>query len=282
MATPTTLTLPYLFVQGLSAAVDISLMGASITSSIVEDFSFDVHVPVSQLQSSFSFVTNQAGSGEDSGEPTRVVLDLAALVSKVQLNDKFVAGSGATASDPRTLSDDTGRVVTIPHGLRLNWLEANKYEEILKREDMISEISSNVPALSNLWGHADDSVFRLDGQDISGGSTDADKALKALFYKAAAAGRINTSGAGGATMFWDVSQGDKLEVYLKYQRDFKINYEFATETFTNVSGFTITQLTSNFASGVMVYFGDSAVPVTLQDASDSTATIYKFTFTASG
>lgn len=275
MATPTTLTLPYLFVQGLSAAVDISLMGASIDPAVQADYTYHIHVPVSQLESVFKFDTGLATGTVDSGEPTKIVLSLRELTAHVGKNNAFVSIAGH-----RSVSDDAGESVVTPHGLRLEWLKTNNYEEILKREDMISEITSNIPSLNNLWGTSN-SVFHLSNASIAS-STDAEaSALKALFYKAAAAGRINSSGSG-VNRTWDLSQGDQLEIYLKYQRDFKINYEFATETFTNISDFTVTQLTSDFGSSVVVYFGDSATPVSLQDASDATSTVYRFVLTASG
>jgi hypothetical protein len=273
------LTLPYLFTQGLSAAVDISLMGADTTGISFEQ-SVTVYVTAAQLQSAFSFITGNAGAGEDSGEPTTIVLDLGKLTSAVALNDAFVAGSGGDHTVARSVSDDAGVNVTIPHGHRLNWLASNNYEAILDREDMISEISSNIPALSNLWGHSNDRVFYLSNANISVGTDPEGEALKALFYRAAAAGKVNTSTAGVAN--WDLSEGDQLHVYLKYQDDFRIGYEFATETFTNLHDFSAAQLTDNFANGVLVYFGDSATPVKLQDASESATHTYRFQFTVRG
>ncbi|NBR26521.1 MAG: hypothetical protein EBU08_22630 [Micrococcales bacterium] len=274
------LVVPYLFTQGLSAAVDISLMGADVTG-IAFDQSVTVYVTAAQLQSAFSYTTGNAGASEDSGEPTTIVLDLGVLTGAKTLNDSFVAGSGGSRTATRSISDSAGVSVTIPHGHRLNWLTSNNYEAILDREDMISEISSNIPALSNLWGTSNNSVFRLSNASIALDTTPEAAALKALFYRAAAAGKVNTSGAGSSN--WDLSQGDQLHVYLKYQDDFRIGYEFATETFANVShGFSATRLTDNFASGVFVYFGDSATPVKLQDATESLTHTYRFQFTVSG
>ncbi|NBR60660.1 hypothetical protein EB118_17145 [bacterium] len=274
------LIVPYLFTQGLTATVDISLMGADVTG-IAFDQSVTVYVTAEQLQSVFGYTTGNAGPGEDSGEPTSIVLDLGYLTCARALNDAFVAGSGGDRTAVRSITDDACVSVTTPHGHRLNWLTSNNYRAILNREDMISEISSNIPALSNLWGHLDNSQFRLSNASIAQDTTPEAAALKALFYRAAAAGKINTKGAGGAN--WDLSQGDQLHVYLQYQDDFRIGYEFATETFANISGgFSATQLTDNFASGVFVYFGDSARPVKLQDASENLTHTYRFQFTVSG
>lgn len=273
------LVLPYMFVQGLSAAVDISLMGADITSLVTPEHEVTVYATATELQNVFTFDTRAAAAGEDSGEPTRVVLDLTGLPQG--LNDLFVAGSGGDRTAVRTMSDDLPANIKIPHGYRLDWLTSNSYEAILDREDMISEISSNIPALSNLWGH-NGCVLQLSNTDVEQDTSAEGEALKALFYRAAAAGKINSSGAAVGA-HWDLSEGDQVHVYVKYQHDFHLGFEFATETFTNVSGdFSASQLTDNFASGVVVYFGDSATPITLQDASDAATTTYLFKFTVSG
>lgn len=274
------LVVPYLFTQALSAAVDISLMGADIASQITADASVRVYVGAAELQNSFVFDAPAAGAGEDSGEPTSIVLSLAGLSGASALNDLFVGGSGGDRTATRSISDDDGASVTIPHGHRLNWLTSNSYEEILDREDMISEISSNIPALANLWGHAG-CVLALSNSSIANDSSEEGDALKALYYRAAAAGKINSSGAT-VNGHWDLSEGDELHVYVKYTEDLRIGYEFATETFTNLSGFTGTQLTDNFVNGVVVYFGDSATPVTLKDATRTHSHTYLFKFTVSG
>lgn len=281
--TPTgdVLVVPYMFTQDLCAAVDISLMGADITTTVTPDHTVRVYVGANALQNVFTFDAPAAGAGEDSGEPTRVVLSLAGLTSVATLNDLFVAGSGGSPTATRSISDDDGVSVTIPHGHRLNWLESNSYEKILDREDMISEISSNIPALSNLWGHQD-CVLQLSNLDVQTDTSPEGEALKALYYRAAAAGKINSSGAT-QNGNWDLSEGDELHVYVKYTEDFNLNFEFATETFTNLSGdFAASALSNNFANGVYVYFGDSATPVTLQDASSSATHTYLFKFTVSG
>jgi hypothetical protein len=274
-----TLVVPYLFTQTLDGSVDIALMGADISTTITPDATVRVYVGAGALQDAFEFDAPAAGPGEDSGEPTRIVLSLAGLPGS--LNDAFVAGSGGDRTATRSISDGDGVSITIPHGYRLNWLTSNNYEEILDREDTISEISSNIPALSNLWGHAG-CVLQLSNADVQNDDSAAGQALKALYYRAAAAGKINSSGET-TDGHWDLSEGDEVHVYVKYTDDLHINYEFATETFTNVSGdFTASQLTDNFASGVVVYFGDSTTPVTLQDASSTATHTYLFQFTVSG
>lgn len=277
---PDVLVVPYLFTQDLCGRVDISLMGADIESTTQIDASVRVYLGAAQLQNAFTFNAPAAAAGVDSGEPTSIVLSLSAV--DATLNNKFIDGSGGARNGVRSISDDAGAIVTIPHGYRLDWLTSNNYEAILDREDMISEMSSNIPALSNLWGHSN-CVLQLSNTDVQNNATAQGDALKALYYRAAAAGKINSSGAtvGG---HWDLSTGDELHVYVKYTDNLHINYGFATETFTNLSGtgFSADALTHTFATPVVVYFGDSATGVTLQDASSTATHTYLFKFTVSG
>lgn len=251
------IVVPYIFLANASGHQDVVLYGEDVTDSVSPDYAINLNIPVADLNNVFYYTQPEIGA-----DPTDLHLLFTGLTHAFDAS--FVSSSVTSVAD-----DATSNIMT-PYGQFRDYIETlPSWTGLHARDDSIKS-KSDSHTCDHLLGAS--TVVQLSSATFAG-------PLAAVYERAAAAGKINASGAGPAGQTWDLSAGDKVTVYVKFTENHSINYEFdTTATGSLDASFNATALSG--LTDITVYYGGAGTAVQIVDASQEITKVYKLTLTA--
>lgn len=251
------IVIPWVFTADASGHQDVVLYGEDITDTVTADYRINLNIPLQDLNGVFAYTQPEIGA-----DPTALSLTLASLTHAFDAS--FVSSS------VENVNDDAGSNIMTPYGQFRDYITTlPSWTGLHARDDSIKS-ESDSHTCDHLLGAQ--TVVHLSNAAFDG-------PLAAVYERAAAAGKINASGAANVTQNWELASNDKVTMYVKFTEKHSIDYEFDT----NASGSLDASFSSTALSGltdITVYYGGAGTSVQIMDASREVVKVYKLTLTA--
>jgi hypothetical protein len=251
------IVVPWVFAANASGHQDVVLYGEDITDSVTADYHINLNIPVSDLNGVFAYT-----QPEINADPTALSLTFSSLTHAFDAS--FVSSS------VESVTDDAASNVMTPYGQFRNYITTlASWTGLHARDDSIKS-ESDSHTCDHLLGA--ETVVHLSNASFDG-------PLAAVYERAAAAGKINASGAVNVTQNWELQSNDKVTVYVKFTENHSIDYEFDTTASGSLdASFSATALSG--LTDITVYYGGAGTSVQIQDDSQEITKVYKLTLTA--